>query len=51
VTDRTELDVQIATTFKTAGALAGAEADQCHASSGAHLFSRLCVWMICSLSK
>ena len=37
VTDRTELDDQIATTFKTAGALAGAEADQCHASSGAHL--------------
>lgn len=37
VTDRTELDDQIATTFKAAGALAGAEADQCHASSGAHL--------------
>lgn len=37
VTDRSELDDQIATTFKTAGALAGAEADQCHASSGAHL--------------
>jgi type I restriction enzyme R subunit len=37
VTDRSELDDQIATTFKTAGALAGVEADQCHASSGAHL--------------
>jgi type I restriction enzyme R subunit len=37
VTDRVELDDQIATTFKAAGALAGAEADQCHASSGAHL--------------
>ena len=37
VTDRTELDDQIATTFKTAGALAGVEADQCHASSGVHL--------------
>lgn len=37
VTDRVELDDQIATTFKAAGALAGAEADQCHASSGTHL--------------
>lgn len=37
VTDRVELDDQIATTFKAAGALAGGEADQCHASSGTHL--------------
>jgi type I restriction enzyme R subunit len=37
VTDRVELDDQIATTFKAAGALAGAEADQCHAGSSAHL--------------
>ena len=37
VTDRVELDDQIATTFKAAGALAGAEADQCHAGSAAHL--------------
>jgi type I restriction enzyme R subunit len=37
VTDRVELDDQIATTFKSAGALAGAEADQCHASSGNQL--------------
>jgi len=37
VTDRVELDDQIATTFKAAGALAGAEADQCHASSSSHL--------------
>lgn len=37
VTDRVELDDQITTTFKSAGALAGAEADQCHASSGNQL--------------
>ena len=37
VTDRVELDQQIATTFKTAGAVSEAEGDQCHATSGAHL--------------
>ncbi len=37
VTDRVELDEQIATTFKAAGAVSEAEGDQCHASSGAHL--------------
>ena len=37
VTDRVELDNQIAKTFKTAGAVSDAEGDQCHASSGAHL--------------
>jgi len=34
VTDRVELDEQIAKTFKTVGA---AEGDECHAASGAHL--------------
>ncbi|XZE46095.1 type I restriction endonuclease subunit R [Pirellulaceae bacterium SH467] len=37
VTDRVELDEQIAKTFKTVGAVSEAEGDHCHASSGAHL--------------
>ncbi|HPB29873.1 MAG TPA: type I restriction endonuclease subunit R [Candidatus Sumerlaeota bacterium] len=37
VTDRVELDEQIAKTFKAAGAVSETEGDQCHASSGAHL--------------
>ncbi len=37
VTDRTELDEQIAKTFKAAGAVSDAEGDECHAASGAHL--------------
>jgi type I restriction enzyme R subunit len=37
VTDRVELDDQIAKTFKTVGAVSEAEGDQCHAASGAHL--------------
>jgi len=37
VTDRVELDDQIAKTFKTVGAVGDVEGDQCHASSGAHL--------------
>ena len=37
VTDRVELDEQIAKTFKTVGAVSDAEGDQCHAASGAHL--------------
>jgi type I restriction enzyme R subunit len=37
VTDRLELDEQIAKTFKTVGAVSEAEGDQCHADSGAHL--------------
>ena len=37
VTDRVELDEQIAKTFKTVGAVSDAEGDECHASSGAHL--------------
>ena len=37
VTDRVELDDQIARTFKAAGAVSGSEGDQCHATSGAHL--------------
>ncbi len=37
VTDRVELDVQIAKTFKAAGAVSEAEGDACHAASGAHL--------------
>ena len=37
VTDRVELDEQIAKTFKTTGAVSEAEGDACHASSGAHL--------------
>ena len=37
VTDRVELDDQIAGTFKRTGAVSQAEGDDCHASSGAHL--------------
>lgn len=37
VTDRVELDEQIAKTFKTVGAVSETEGDQCHAQSGAHL--------------
>ncbi len=37
VTDRVELDEQIAKTFKTVGAVSEAEGDPCHATSGAHL--------------
>jgi type I restriction enzyme R subunit len=37
VTDRVELDEQIAKTFKAVGAVSEAEGDQCHAASGAHL--------------
>jgi type I restriction enzyme R subunit len=37
VTDRVELDEQIAKTFKTVGAVSEAEGDQRHAASGAHL--------------
>ena len=37
VTDRVELDDQIAKTFKSVGAVSDAEGDQCHAESGAHL--------------
>ena len=37
VTDRLDLDDQIAKTFKAAGAVAEAEAENCHAASGAHL--------------
>lgn len=37
VTDRVELDEQIATTFKATGAVTEAEGDRCHAGSGAEL--------------
>jgi type I restriction enzyme R subunit len=37
VTDRVELDDQIAKTFKATGAVSEAEGDECHAVSGAHL--------------
>ncbi len=37
VTDRVELDEQIARTFKATGAVSETEGDQCHASSGAQL--------------
>jgi type I restriction enzyme R subunit len=37
VTDRVELDDQIAKTFKATGAVSEAEGDACHAESGAHL--------------
>jgi len=37
VTDRVELDKQIAKTFKATGAVSEAEGDQCHATSGTHL--------------
>ena len=42
VTDRVELDEQIAKTFKAAGAVSNAEGDECHASSGSHLRELLC---------
>jgi type I restriction enzyme R subunit len=41
VTDRTDLDVQIADTFKAAGIVSQAEGDQCHAGSGAQLAALL----------
>ncbi len=37
VTDRVELDEQIATTFKATGAVTEAEGDMCHAGSGSEL--------------
>jgi type I restriction enzyme R subunit len=37
VTDRTDLDEQIAETFKAAGVVSQSEGDQCHAGSGAQL--------------
>lgn len=37
VTDRVELDEQIAKTFKTVGAVSEVEGEHCHATSGAHL--------------
>src|SRR5690606_5540607 len=37
VTDRVELDEQIAKTFKATGAVSESEGSQCHAGSGAHL--------------
>jgi type I restriction enzyme R subunit len=37
VTDRVELDEQIAKTFKTVGAVGETEGEECHATSGAHL--------------
>jgi type I restriction enzyme R subunit len=37
VTDRIELDEQIAKTFKAVGAVSHAEGDECHATSGVHL--------------
>ena len=37
VTDRVELDDQIAKTFKATGAVSEAEGDQCHATSGENL--------------
>jgi type I restriction enzyme R subunit len=37
VTDRVELDEQIAKTFKAVGAASETEGDECHAASGAHL--------------
>ena len=37
VTDRVELDDQIAKTFKATGAVSEAESKSCHAGSGAHL--------------
>ncbi len=37
VTDRVELDTQIAKNFKAVGAVSEAEGDECHAGSGAHL--------------
>ena len=37
VTDRVELDEQIAKTFKAVGAVSDAEGERCHATSSAHL--------------
>jgi type I restriction enzyme R subunit len=37
VSDRLDLDDQIAKTFKACGAVSEAEGEQCHATSGAHL--------------
>lgn len=37
VTDRIELDAQIAKTFKATGAISDGEGDACHAQSGEHL--------------
>ncbi len=37
ITDRVELDDQIAKTFKACGAVSDAESKECHARSGAHL--------------
>jgi type I restriction enzyme R subunit len=37
VTDRVDLDDQIAKTFKAVGAVSETKGDQCHAASGAHL--------------
>ncbi|MBB5033125.1 type I restriction endonuclease subunit R [Prosthecobacter vanneervenii] len=37
VTDRVELDEQIATTFKACGAVSESEGEVCHANSGGHL--------------
>ncbi len=37
ITDRVELDEQIAKTFKDVGAVSKAESDTCHARSGSHL--------------
>ncbi|WP_308389241.1 type I restriction endonuclease subunit R [Acidithiobacillus sp. AMEEHan] len=37
VTDRVELDAQIAKTFKSVGAVSEVEGERCHASSAAHL--------------
>jgi type I restriction enzyme R subunit len=37
VTDRLELDDQIAKTFKSVGAVSEADAKECHAASGSHL--------------
>ena len=41
VTDRVELDDQIAKTFEATGAVSDAEGDQCYAESGAHLWELL----------
>ena len=41
VTDRADLDEQIAGTFKAAGVVSQAEGDQCHAGSGAQLAALL----------
>jgi type I restriction enzyme R subunit len=41
VTDRTDLDEQIADTFKAAAIVSQAEGDQCHAGSGAQLAALL----------